>query len=63
MLRLRVTGSSVGGVYALGLTSGFASSCCAPVLAGVAAISALAGTLLGRWVSDSPMSSGWCFLS
>jgi len=47
MLRLRVSGSSVGGVYALGLTSGFASSCCAPVLAGVAAMSALSGTLLG----------------
>jgi len=47
MLRLRVSGSSVGGVYALGLTSGFASSCCAPVLAGVAAMSALAGTVPG----------------
>lgn len=47
MLRLRVSGSSVGGVYVLGLTSGLASSCCAPVLAGVAAMSALAGTLPG----------------
>lgn len=47
MLRLRVSGSSVGGVYGLGLTSGFASSCCAPVLAGVAAMSALAGTVPG----------------
>jgi cytochrome c biogenesis protein CcdA len=47
MLRLRVSGSSIGGVYALGLTSGFASSCCAPVLAGVAAMSALAGTVPG----------------
>lgn len=47
MLRLRVSGSSAGGVYALGLTSGFASSCCAPVLAGVAAMSALAGTVPG----------------
>ena len=47
MLRLRVSGSSVGGIYALGLTSGFASSCCAPVLAGVAAMSVLAGSIPG----------------
>lgn len=47
MLRLRVSGSSVGAIYALGLTAGFASSCCAPVLAGVAAISALAGSVAG----------------
>ena len=47
MLRLRVSGSSAGGIYALGLTSGFASSCCAPVLAGVAAMSALAGSIPG----------------
>lgn len=47
MLRLRVSGSSVSGIYSLGLTSGFASSCCAPVLAGVAAMSALAGTVPG----------------
>lgn len=47
MLRLRVSGSSAGGIYALGLTSGFASSCCAPVLAGVVAMSALAGSLVG----------------
>jgi len=47
MLRLKVSGSSAGGIYALGLTSGFASSCCAPVLAGVAAMSALAGSIPG----------------
>ena len=47
MLRLRVSGSSIGGIYALGLTAGFASSCCAPVLVGVAAISALAGSVAG----------------
>ena len=47
MLRLRLSGSSFGGIYTLGLTSGFASSCCAPVLAGVAAMSALAGTVSG----------------
>jgi cytochrome c-type biogenesis protein len=47
MLRLRVSGSSGGGIYALGLTSGVASSCCAPVLAGVAAMSALSGSAAG----------------
>lgn len=47
MLRLRVSGATPGGIYALGLTSGIASSCCAPVLAGVAAMSALAGSPLG----------------
>ncbi len=47
MLRLRVSGSSPGGIYALGVTSGFASSCCAPVLAGVVAMSALAGSVVG----------------
>src|SRR5712692_6714394 len=33
MLRLRVSGSTPGGIFALGLTAGVASSCCAPVLA------------------------------
>ncbi len=47
MLRLRVSGSSPGGVYALGLTAGVASSCCAPVLAGVAAMSALSTSVPG----------------
>lgn len=47
MLRVRVSGSSSGGVYALGLTAGVASSCCAPVLAGVAAMSALSTSVPG----------------
>jgi cytochrome c-type biogenesis protein len=47
MLRLRVSGSTPAGIYALGVVSGFASSCCAPVLAGVAVMSALAGSALG----------------
>jgi cytochrome c-type biogenesis protein len=47
MLRLRVSGSTPPGIYALGVASGFASSCCAPVLAGVAVMSALAGSALG----------------
>ncbi len=34
------------GVYALGLFSGVASSCCAPVLAGVVALSGIAGSFL-----------------
>jgi cytochrome c biogenesis protein CcdA len=47
MLQLRVSGSSPAGIYALGVTSGFASSCCAPVLAGVVAMSALSSSVLG----------------
>ncbi len=47
MLRLRVSGSTPGGIYALGLTAGVASSCCAPVLAGVVALSALASSVTG----------------
>src|SRR3990172_2635519 len=34
-------------VFALGVFSGVASSCCAPVMAGVKALSALAGTTIG----------------
>jgi cytochrome c biogenesis protein CcdA len=47
MLRLRVSGSTPGGIFALGLTAGVASSCCAPVLAGVVALSALASSVTG----------------
>lgn len=35
------------GVFALGVFSGIASSCCAPVLAGVMTLSALSGSLVG----------------
>ncbi|HEX6330787.1 MAG TPA: cytochrome c biogenesis CcdA family protein [Actinomycetota bacterium] len=35
------------GVFALGVFSGVASSCCAPVLAGVMTLSALSGSLVG----------------
>lgn len=47
MLRFRVSGSTPGGIFALGLTAGVASSCCAPVLAGVVALSALASSVIG----------------
>ncbi len=47
MLRLRVSGSTPGGILALGLTAGVASSCCAPVLAGVVALSALTSSVTG----------------
>ncbi len=47
MLRLRVSGSTPGGIFALGLTAGVASSCCAPVLAGVVALSALSSSVIG----------------
>ena len=39
--------SGVGGIFALGLLSGMASSCCAPVLVGVVAMSALASSVAG----------------
>jgi cytochrome c biogenesis protein CcdA len=39
--------SRVGGVYVLGVVSGIASSCCAPVLIGVVAMSALASSTIG----------------
>lgn len=37
-------GSGLGSVYALGLFSGTASACCAPVLAGVVALASVAGS-------------------
>lgn len=42
----RPTGRGPLGVYALGLFSGVASSCCAPVLAGVIALSGVTGSFL-----------------
>ncbi len=39
--------SRMGGVYVLGVVSGIASSCCAPVLIGVVAMSALASSTVG----------------
>ncbi len=46
-LRLRVAGNSAGSVFLLGLVSGIASSCCAPVVVGVIALSALANSVPG----------------
>ena len=42
-----VTRSDSAGAYALGVFSGVASSCCAPVLAGIMTLSALSSTLAG----------------
>ncbi|MBI3647580.1 MAG: cytochrome c biogenesis protein CcdA [Actinobacteria bacterium] len=39
--------SDTAGVFALGVFSGVASSCCAPVMAGVLALSALSGSVIG----------------
>ena len=47
MLRLRVSGSTPGGIFVLGLTAGVAGSCCAPVLVGVVALSALSSSVVG----------------
>jgi len=46
-LKLRGAGSGPGTVFLLGVASGIASSCCAPVLAGVVAMSALAASIAG----------------
>lgn len=48
-LRAPALRSDAAGVFALGVFSGIASSCCAPVLAGVLALSALAGSLPGSF--------------
>lgn len=47
MLGIRATGSGSGGVFLLGVASGISSACCAPVLAGVVAMSALAASVTG----------------
>jgi len=47
MLRLRIGGSGPGAIFLLGVASGVTSSCCAPVLAGVVAMSALAASVTG----------------
>ncbi|TMD49000.1 MAG: hypothetical protein E6I86_04785 [Chloroflexi bacterium] len=46
-LRVRVRGTGPARVFTLGLASGVASSCCAPVVVGVVAMSALAASPLG----------------
>lgn len=46
-LPVRVRGSGPARVFSLGLASGVASSCCAPVVVGVVAMSALAASPLG----------------
>ncbi|MBI2237575.1 MAG: cytochrome c biogenesis protein CcdA [Actinobacteria bacterium] len=42
-----IDGGDTGGMFALGVFSGVASSCCAPVLAGVMTMSALTSSLVG----------------
>ena len=46
-LQVRVTRDGAGSVFLLGLVSGIASSCCAPVVVGVVALSALANSVPG----------------
>ena len=43
----RMRRASVGGIYGLGVMSGIGSACCAPVFAGVAALSVLSASALG----------------
>jgi cytochrome c biogenesis protein CcdA len=42
----RLKGTTVGSVYGLGVISGISTTCCAPVLAGVVALSSLPGSWL-----------------
>lgn len=46
-LKVRVRGNGPGAVFLLGVSSGLASACCAPVFAGVVAITALGGSVAG----------------
>lgn len=46
-LRLRIKGNGPAAVFLLGVSSGLASACCAPVFAGVVAITALGGSVAG----------------
>lgn len=46
-LRLRIKGDGAAAVFLLGVSSGLASACCAPVFAGVVAITALGGSVAG----------------
>lgn len=49
-LNLRVKGSGPAAVVVLGISSGLASACCAPVFAGVVAITTLGGSVGGSLV-------------
>ena len=46
-LRIRTAGSGTGTIVLLGVVSGVTSACCAPVLAGVVAMSALSASVAG----------------
>lgn len=53
--------TNASGVFALGVFSGVASSCCAPVLAGIVALSALSGSPLGSVILGSAYVFGMVF--
>ncbi len=53
--------TDAAGVYALGVFSGVASSCCAPVLAGVMTLSALSGSLIGATTLGAAYVFGMVF--
>lgn len=58
-VNLHKTGAST--VFALGLFSGVASSCCAPVLAGILVLTALTGSLFGAAVVGLAYVAGMVF--
>ena len=53
----KLTGSTLS-VFGLGIFSGAATACCAPVLAGAIALSATSATIAGGCCSASPTSRG-----
>jgi cytochrome c biogenesis protein CcdA len=53
--------TNVSGVFALGVFSGIASSCCAPVLAGIVTLSALSGSAFGSVILGSAYVFGMVF--
>lgn len=58
-INLQKTGVTT--VFALGLFSGVASSCCAPVLAGILVLTALTGSLFGAAVVGTAYVAGMVF--
>jgi cytochrome c-type biogenesis protein len=60
-LNLRVRGNGAGAVVLLGVSSGLASACCAPVFAGVVAITALGGSVGGSLLLAAAYIFGMVF--
>ena len=60
-LNIRVQGNGPAAVLLLGVSSGLASACCAPVFAGVVAITALGGSIAGSLLLAAAYVFGMVF--